>query len=340
MIKRTSNTAYLDIETLETKKQKLENQTGKENELAGTNKIEESIDTSTNSTETNTPTVDDPNDIEFCEKLGFNKSNWINSLTEEQKSLLQLEINTLNITWLALIHKELTKPYFLNLKSFLKSQSSTKTIFPKTQNIYSWSNLTPVYKIKCLILGQDPYHNHNQAHGLAFSVLEPNRPPPSLINIYKTLAIDYPGFKIPNFKELSALGIPGGGNLTKWSKQGVLLLNTILTVEAHKANSHKNKGWEKFTEKCIELVIKYYLENEKNGFVIMAWGSPAQKSIEPFIKLMKNNDDRDDKFLVLKTVHPSPLSARRGFFESNVFKKCNNWLVEHDESEIDWRIID
>ncbi|KAI5952610.1 UNG1 [Candida jiufengensis] len=274
-------------------------------------------------------------ELKFCKNLNFDKENWINTLTVEQKLLLNLEINTLNITWLALIHKELTKPYFQKLKQFLNVESSKKTIFPKQEDIYSWSNLTPVNKVKCLILGQDPYHNHNQAHGLAFSVLEPNRPPPSLINIYKTLKIDYPDYKVPNFKALSEQGKPGGGNLTNWSKQGVLLLNTILTVESHKANSHKKKGWEIFTEKCIELLIKYYIE-QNQGFVIMAWGSPAQKSIEPFKKLL---DQNQNKFLILRTVHPSPLSARRGFFESNVFKKCNQWLVENGKTEIDWNVL-
>ncbi|KAI5961127.1 UNG1 [Candida margitis] len=269
----------------------------------------------------------------------FNKQEWINSLKPEQKELLQLEIDTLHISWLSVLYKELTKPYFLNLKKFLHSQQQqSKTIFPKAQDIYSWSNLTPLPNVKCLILGQDPYHNHNQAHGLAFSVLEPTRPPPSLVNIYKTLAIDFPNtFKIPDCNELAKQGKPGGGNLTKWAKQGgVLMLNAVLTVEAHKANSHANKGWEQFTEQVIRVALEYHKERN-SGFVIMAWGSPAQKRLKSFEKLLtsKNNDCQ---FLVLKTVHPSPLSAHRGFFDSQVFKKCNEWLEKNNKDVIDWSV--
>lgn len=131
---------------------------------------------------------------DFCHEVNFNKDEWLQSLNEEQRRLLDLEIRTLHITWLAVLHKELTKPYFIKLKKFLQVQMATKTIFPTPKDIYSWSHLTPLPELKCLILGQDPYHNHNQAHGLAFLVLEPTRPPPSLLNIYKTLKIDFPSF--------------------------------------------------------------------------------------------------------------------------------------------------
>lgn len=281
------------------------------------------------------------------ELTSFNKQEWINSLTPEQKDLLQLEIDTLHISWLSVLYKELTKPYFLNLKRFLHSQQQQgKTIFPKPQDIYSWSNLTPLPKVKCLILGQDPYHNHNQAHGLAFSVLEPTRPPPSLVNIYKTLSIDYPDtFKVPDYKELSKSGKPGGGNLTKWATDGgVLMLNAVLTVEAHKANSHANRGWEQFTEQVIRVALEYH-QKHKSGFVIMAWGSPAQKRLKPFEKILAGGGGGDKKdggdgrqFLVLKTVHPSPLSAHRGFFNLQVFKKCNEWLQKHNRDVIDWSV--
>ncbi|QEL59926.1 uracil-DNA glycosylase [Candidozyma auris] len=158
---------------------------------------------------------------DFCHEVNFNKDEWLQTLNEEQRRLLDLEIRTLHITWLAVLHKELTKPYFIKLKKFLQVQMATKTVFPTPKDIYSWSHLTPLPELKCLILGQDPYHNHNQAHGLAFSVLEPTRPPPSLLNIYKTLKIDFPSFQIPDYKELAKQGKPGGGNLSKWAKRGV-----------------------------------------------------------------------------------------------------------------------
>ena len=271
---------------------------------------------------------------DFCKEHHFDKVAWIKSLTVEQREILQLEINHLHITWLAFLHKELTKPYFIALKKFLKSQLN-KTIFPPSDKIYSWSHLTPLPNVKCLILGQDPYHNYNQAHGLAFSLLEPTRPPPSLVNIYKTLAIDYPQFQIPDYNKLSKEGKPGGGNLTKWAERGVLMLNAVLTVEAHKANSHANQGWELFTEQVIKVAIDYHSKNNK-GFVIMAWGSPAQKRVAKYSKQLSDSNH----FLVLRTVHPSPLSAHRGFFDLKVFFKCNEWLAKHKKDKIDWGIID
>lgn len=277
------------------------------------------------------------NDYEqFCSRHNFDKSAWVASLTDEEKSLLALEINTIHVTWLAFLHKELTKPYFLNLKRFLKSQAG-KSVFPPPGHIYSWSHFTPLPDVKCLILGQDPYHNVNQAHGLAFSVLEPTRPPPSLLNIYKTLKIDFPDFDIPDYKLLLKQGKPGGGNLTVWAKRGVLMLNACLTVEAHKANSHAGKGWEQFTEKVIETAIKYARDEENTGFVIMAWGLPAQKRVGAFDKLIKSSSS---PFLVLRSVHPSPLLASRGFFESQVFKKCNDWLREQGLQPVDWSLVD
>lgn len=263
----------------------------------------------------------------YCARYSFDKQGWIRSLSQEERDLLKTEINYLHISWLVFLHKELTKPYFLKLKKFLKQQhESKKTIFPPENQIYSWSHLTPLPNVKCLILGQDPYHNHNQAHGLAFSVLEPTKPPPSLKNIYKTIAIDY-----PNFKEPAGLGkTTGGGNLSKWAERGVLMLNACLTVEAHKANSHAKHGWEQFTEQVIKTAVDYHKDD---GFVIMAWGLPAQQRVS---KLNQNLL----KFLVLKTVHPSPLSASRGYFSSQVFLKCNQWLEEHGKPKIDWGLAD
>ncbi|KAK6465786.1 uracil-DNA glycosylase [Scheffersomyces coipomensis] len=284
----------------------------------------------------------------ICQLYNFNKEKWIASLTLEQQDLLQLEIRYLHISWLAALHKELTKPYFINLKKFLQSQfkDKSKTIFPPTNQIYSWSSLTPLNKIKCIILGQDPYHNHNQAHGLAFSVLDTTPPPPSLINIYKTLKVDYPQFEIPNLSRSK----PGGGNLNKWADRGVLMLNAVLTVECHKANSHAKKGWEIFTEEIIKVAIDFYeskqvdstiitSNNGSKGFVIMAWGNPAQKRIANF-KPRLQLEINCDKFLILETVHPSPLSASRGFFTSKVFKQCNDWLHSTKQNKIDWGLLD
>lgn len=264
----------------------------------------------------------------FALENNFDKDAWVALLTEEQRQLLDLEINHLHITWLTFLHQEITKPYFLQLKKFVISQQKSKTVFPPPHQIYSWSHYTPLPNLKCLVLGQDPYHNFNQAHGLAFSVLEPTKPPPSLKNIYKGITNDYPQFKAPD----STKG--GGGNLTKWAKRGVLLLNTCLTVEAHKANSHSKHGWETFTQKVINVAIEFH-EKKSGGFVVMAWGMPAQNTVNQFPRLQKS-----DKFYVLKTFHPSPFSAAKGFFTAGCFKKCNEWLLSHGRKDIDWSLVD
>lgn len=249
----------------------------------------------------------------------FDKTKWIEGLTSEQRQLLDLEINTLHDSWLAVLYPELTKPYFLNLKRFLEQEKKNKqTIFPPEKDIYSWSRLTPLNNVKVVILGQDPYHNFNQAHGLAFSVNPPTPPPPSLKNMYKTLAIDYPDFEIPKT-----------GLLTPWAEQGVLMLNTVLTVRAHNANSHAKKGWEEFTEKALAAILKA----RPSGVCFLAWGTPAFKRLEKIKPDPKVHH-------ILKSVHPSPLSASRGFFECQHFKKSNEWLYKTYGSEgvIDWAI--
>lgn len=180
------------------------------------------------------------------------------------------------------------------------------------------SRHTPFHSVKVVIIGQDPYHNLNQAHGLAFSVRPPTPAPPSLKNMYKALAIDFPSFVPPPNRS---------GLLTPWADRGVLLLNTCLTVRAHEANSHANRGWERFTQKVIDLVAA----RRARGVVFMAWGTPAGK------RVVKVNPERH---LVLKSVHPSPLSASRGFFDCGHFKKANDWLVSRygGEGEIDWSL--
>ena len=215
--------------------------------------------------------------------------------------------------WLPVVEEECKKPYYRKLYKFVKDEYSTRIIYPPSDEIFTAFHLTPLKEVKVLILGQDPYHEPNQAHGLSFSVPESQRQiPPSLQNIYKELHDDLGCY------------IPDNGNLTKWAAQGVLMLNTVLTVRAHEANSHKGHGWEQFTDAIIRAV------NTKDAPVVyMLWGSPAQSKIP-----MLNNP----KQLILKSVHPSPLSAYRGFFGCKHFSKCNEFLEANGLTPIDWQI--
>ena len=249
----------------------------------------------------------------------FDKQSWIDSLTPEKRSLLQLEIDTLDPSWLAVLHRDLEMPSFLQLKRFLQSQTASgATIYPKAQDIYAWSRHSPLSSVKVVILAQDPYHGPNQAHGLCFSVLAPAPAPPSLKNVYICLQKDIPAFVKP---------AKNGGDLTPWADRGVLLLNTCLTVRRGEANSHAGKGWERFTGRVIEEVKK----RRTRGVVFMAWGSPAQKNCTGINKTTH---------LVLTSVHPSPLSASKGFFDCGHFKKANQWLRERYglEGAIDWSL--
>lgn len=216
----------------------------------------------------------------------------------------------INESWKEVLKEEFEKDYFVNLTSFVRQEYKGKTIYPKASNIFNAFNLCPFDKIKVVILGQDPYHEPNQAHGLCFSVLDPTPAPPSLKNIFKEINLD--------------LGITPleSGDLTRWASQGVLLLNATLTVEAHKAGSHQGKGWEEFTDRVI-----FNLANRKSGLVFLLWGSYAQKKGE-FIDQTKH--------LVLKSVHPSPLSAHRGFFGNHHFSQANNYLIAQGKLPIDW----
>lgn len=217
------------------------------------------------------------------------------------------------MTFLELYEEESKKEYFKNLSIFVNHEYNNYTVYPKKENIFSALKMCELDKIKVVILGQDPYHNENQAHGLSFSVPTSQKEiPPSLINIYKELASDL-GCYIPNH-----------GYLEKWAKQGVLLLNTVLTVRAHQANSHANKGWEIFTDKVIET-----LNNSDQPLVFLLWGKPAQQKI----KLLNNR-----KHLILTAPHPSPLSSYRGFFGCKHFSKANQYLIENNLSPIDWQI--
>ena len=214
--------------------------------------------------------------------------------------------------WDEILKDEFNKDYYQKLRSFLDDEYKTKTIYPKPQYIYNALRITSYMDTKVVILGQDPYHEENQAHGLAFSVNKGIQIPPSLQNIYKELHNDL-GCDIPNH-----------GYLIKWTKQGVLLLNTVLTVQAHLANSHKNKGWEILTDTIIKK-----LNDKDKPVVFILWGSNA-RSKKQFI----NNP----KHLIVESVHPSPLSAYNGFFGSKPFSKTNNFLVANNITPIDWQI--
>lgn len=217
---------------------------------------------------------------------------------------------TLDPSWMPLLSPEFKKPYFEELQEFLDSQ--TKTIYPPKKNIFEAFRLTSYDNVKVVIIGQDPYHGPNQAHGLCFSVQRGVKTPPSLVNIFKEL------------KDDMGIEIPDHGCLESWARQGVFLLNTVLTVEDGKAGSHHKKGWEKFTDKVIEVL------NQKENVVFILWGSPAQKKAQ-------HVDEK--KHLILKSVHPSPLSVYRGFMGSKPFSQTNTYLKEHGLKPIDWTVI-
>ena len=214
--------------------------------------------------------------------------------------------------WEKALSKEFKKPYYLKLYNTVRSEYSKTTVYPPSEEIFTAFNLTDINDVKVLILGQAPYHEPGQAHGLSFSVKPGVAIPPSLLNIYKELE-----------DELS-LYIPNNGYLEKWAKQGVLMLNTVLTVRAHNANSHKGIGWEEFTDAAIMA-----LNELDKPIVYMLWGSNARSKAK-----MLNNK----KQLVLEAPHPSPLSSYRGFFGCNHFIKCNEFLKANGLSEIDWQI--
>lgn len=213
-------------------------------------------------------------------------------------------------SWKDALSDEFDKEYFIKLTDFVRNEYlSGKAIYPAPANIFNAFNLCPLNKVKVVIIGQDPYHEPGQAHGLCFSVLPPTRIPPSLVNIYKEIQNDLGHQSVTN------------GDLTYWAEQGVLLLNATLTVQAHLAASHAGKGWEQFTDAVIREVAK------RDNIVYMLWGSYAQKKAE-FVNPEKN--------LILKSVHPSPLSASRGFFGNHHFSRANQYLIEHGKSPIEW----
>lgn len=217
-------------------------------------------------------------------------------------------------SWQNVLADEFEKPYLKALQTFVEDERKNHTIFPPEEDVFSAFTLTPYDEVNVLLLGQDPYHDDNQAHGLCFSVRPGIKPPPSLVNMYKELKEDV-GFNIPKH-----------GYLVDWAKQGMLMINAVLTVRAHTPNSHKDKGWEKFTDAVIGKV------NEKTDPVVFVlWGGYAQKKE----KLIDNS-----RHTIIKCAHPSPLSARSGFFGSKVFSKINQALENNGKKTINWQLSD
>ena len=214
--------------------------------------------------------------------------------------------------WLEPLAPEFKKPYYAKLYKTIREEYTTRQIFPDSQDIFNAFSLTPLSEVKVVILGQDPYHNVGQAHGLCFSVKPEVEIPPSLVNIYQELQSDLGCY------------IPDNGYLVKWAKQGVLLLNTVLTVRAHQANSHRGIGWEEFTDAANRI-----LNQQDRAIVFMLWGRPAQ---------MKKSMLDNPKHLVLEAPHPSPLSAYRGFFGCRHFSRANAFLEDHGIAPVDWQI--
>lgn len=221
-------------------------------------------------------------------------------------------MSMINNDWLTALGEEFRKPYYKELYQFIKKEYDTTQVFPAADDIFNAFHYTPLSEVKVVIIGQDPYHNIGQAHGLCFSVKPDIDIPPSLVNIYQELHDDL-GCNIPN-----------NGYLVKWAQQGVLMLNTVLTVRAHMANSHRGKGWETFTDAAIKA-----LNTQDRPIVFILWGRPAQ---------MKRNMLNNPRHLILEAPHPSPLSAYRGFFGSKPFSKTNRYLEANGIAPIDWQI--
>ncbi|HUI32247.1 MAG: uracil-DNA glycosylase [Dysgonamonadaceae bacterium] len=213
-------------------------------------------------------------------------------------------------SWKNILKDEFEKPYFKLLTQFIREEYSSQQIYPPAKLIFNAFDQCPFDQVKVVIIGQDPYHNPGQANGLCFSVNDGVQIPPSLFNIYKEIKDDL------------GKNIPKSGNLERWSKQGVLLLNATLTVRAHQAGSHQGKGWEQFTDTVIDK-----LSNKRENLVFILWGSFAQR---------KGENIDANRHLILKSPHPSPLSAHRGFFGNQHFSRSNDYLIRHGREPIDW----
>lgn len=220
---------------------------------------------------------------------------------------------TLHPSWQAVIGTELEKPYMQNLREFLRQEKAAgKVIYPPSPLIFNAFNHTPFDRVRVVIIGQDPYHGPGQAHGLSFSVLPGVKLPPSLMNIFKEIESDL------------SIRMSGSGDLTPWADQGVLLLNATLTVEQAQAGSHQGKGWEQFTDAAIRA-----LNEHRSGLVFVLWGSYAQK---------KGAVIDSHRHMIIRSVHPSPLSAHRGFFGNRQFSRINDYLIEQGQSPINWQL--
>ncbi|KAE8634233.1 hypothetical protein XENTR_v10002236 [Xenopus tropicalis] len=254
------------------------------------------------------PAVSPPLSPEQLERIQRNKAAALQKLAARHVP------EGLGQSWKQALLAEFAKPYFVKLSNFVAEERKKYTVYPPPEEVFTWTQMVDIKDVKVVILGQDPYHGPNQAHGLCFSVKKPVPPPPSLVNMYKELETDIEGFSHP-----------GHGDLTGWAKQGVLLLNAVLTVRAHNANSHKDCGWEQFTDSVVS-----WLNKNMHGLVFMLWGAYAQKK--------GSNIDRK-RHLVLQTVHPSPLSAHRGFFGCCHFSKTNAYLQGLGKKPIDWKAL-
>ncbi|KAH0833258.1 uracil-DNA glycosylase-like protein [Lanmaoa asiatica] len=270
--------------------------------------------------------------------IPFSLSEFKESIPENQRHLLSLECDCMGKSWLKVLKDEIKKPYFISLKKFLWEEGVRDDdvkglkVYPTPRNIYSWSN-TPLGKVKVVIVGQDPYHGPNQAHGLCFSVPKGVAVPPSLRNIYAEIKAEYPEFKPPQH-----------GNLSAWAESGVLMLNTCLTVRANQAGSHAGRGWEEFTDKVVDVVDKYGGANLGGrsdpdahgigrGVVFLAWGAWAGKRVAKLKKV---------SIFSLALGHPSPFSANKGFLGNGHFKAANDWLEEKygAEGKVNWCQLD
>ncbi|XP_013918577.1 PREDICTED: uracil-DNA glycosylase [Thamnophis sirtalis] len=248
---------------------------------------------------------------ELVERIRKNKEAALQKLAARTASSIPAELGQ---SWRVSLAGEFAKPYFAQLMTFVAEERKRCTVYPPQHQVFTWTQLCDIRDVKVVILGQDPYHGPNQAHGLCFSVQRPVPPPPSLENIYKELAADIEGFSHP-----------GHGDLTGWAKQGVLLLNAVLTVRAHQANSHRERGWEPFTDAVVS-----WLNENLDGLVFMLWGAYAQK---------KGSSIDRKRHHVLQTAHPSPLSVHRGFFGCKHFSKTNELLKKSGKQLIDWKAL-
>lgn len=238
---------------------------------------------------------------------GQGKKAWCLSYLMQIVIIMNVKIEQ---SWKIHLEEEFERPYFKKLTDFVRQEYATKVVFPPAKFIFNAFDSCPFDKVKVVIVGQDPYHEPGQAHGLCFSVNDGVEIPPSLTNIYKEIENDL------------GIPVPKSGNLMRWAEQGVLLLNATLTVQAHRAGSHQGKGWEEFTDAAIQ-----HLAEKKNHLVFILWGAYAQR---------KGANIDANRHLVLKSAHPSPLSAHRGFFGNRHFSRTNAYLIAHQQDPIEW----